>query len=311
MQSPKAYIFGVLLVGVLLASLAGSGALAQSPPLGGFSGNAPRVEVPRQPLPEGMKDVGIEERLDAQLPMDVYFTNEMGKRVTLRDCLKPGKPAVLQLGYFGCPMLCDLVSQGMLESMRELDLSIGSDFTVINISFDQRETTTDAYRKKQAFARQYDRPGAGDGWHFLTGARSAISAVTAAVGFKYKWLEDSQQFSHPAAIIILTPEGRVSRYLYGVKFPEQTLRLSLVEASQGRIGTAMDQVLMLCFQYDATAGKYTLAAVGLMRLGGALTVIILATVLIRLFVKEHRARRDLQAHHDGLPASAGARSENT
>ncbi|HWP39379.1 MAG TPA: SCO family protein [Tepidisphaeraceae bacterium] len=308
MHWPKTYILGLLLASAVLAALSATGLRAQSPPLGGFSGNAPRIEVPRQPLPEGMKDVGIDEQLDAQLPMDVYFTNEMGRRVTLRDCLKPGKPAVLQLGYFGCPMLCDLVSQGMLESMRELDLSIGTDFTVINISFDQRETTTDAYKKKQAFARQYDRPGAGDGWHFLTGARSAIDAVTSAVGFRYKWLADSQQFSHPAAIIILTPEGRVSRYLYGVKFPQQTLRLSLVEASQGKIGTAMDQVLMLCFRYDAKAGRYTLAAVGLMRLGGALTVLVLGTVLIRLLIREHRARR---AEQVGSPASPDAASEHS
>jgi protein SCO1/2 len=278
-----------LIIFILVIGLARS-AMAQDGGFSGFKKSDGPAPVPTQ-VPDAMKDVGIDEKPDAQLPMDTRFTDEMGRSVTLRDCIANGKPAILQLGYFGCPMLCDLVSQGMLDSMRTLDLQMAKDFNVINISFDPRETKNDAYLKKKGFAQRYGRPGPAEGWHFLVGEKDAVKAVADAVGFKYKWVEESQQFSHAAAIIVLTPDGRVSRYLYGVKFPEQTLRLSLVEASQGKIGSTTDQVLLLCFHYSPTEGRYTLAAMGLMRIGGVLTMLVLGTVLVRLFVKERRAAR--------------------
>jgi protein SCO1 len=248
------------------------------------------VASAQQPVPATMEDIGVDERLNAELPLDTAFTDELGNRVTLRDCLMSGKPAVLQIGYFGCPMLCDLISQGMLRSMKDLDLQIGQDFSVIYISFDPRETQTDAYKKKKSYVEQYGRSGAAKGWHFLVGDKEPIKTITQAVGFKYKWVESSQQFSHPAVLTLLSPEGRVSRYLYGVEFPQRTVRLSLVEASQGKIGTTVDRVMMICFRYDASTGKYAFAALGMMRLGGGITVLVVAIVLMRLFLKERRAR---------------------
>lgn len=259
---------------------------------GGFSGNAPRdpTPVPTQ-IPDAMKDVGIDEKLDASLPLDAVFTDDSGRRVTLRDSLMPGKPAILQLGYFGCPMLCDLVSQGMLDSLQDLPLSIGSDFNVLFVSIDPRETRNDAYLKKKGYVKRYGRDGSAGGWHFLVGDKDSVKALRDAVGFKYKWIEDSQQFSHAAALIVLTPDGRVSRYLYGVKFAPQTMRLSLVEAAQGKIGSTVDRVLLLCFHYSPGEGKYTFAAIGLMRLGGLLTLLVVGWILLRQFRKERRAAR--------------------
>ncbi len=274
---------------IVLLTIPAATALAQE---GGFSGNAgrDRAPLPTQ-TPAALRDVGIDEKPGAQLPLDTVFTNEQGQKVTLRDCLANGKPALLQLGYFGCPMLCDLVSQGMLDSMQELDLKIGSDFNVINLSFDPRETKIDAYQKKKGYVQKYARDGAAEGWHFLVGEKESVKAVTDAVGFKYKWVEESQQFSHAAALMVITSDGRLSRYLYGVKFPERTLRLSLVEASQGKIGTTVDRILLLCFHYDSAEGKYTFAAMSLMRLGGVLTLVVMGSLLIRSFRKERRVQR--------------------
>lgn len=240
------------------------------------------------PVPAELQDVGVDERLGDSLPLDLTFINESGKTVKLRDCLMPGKPAVLQLGYFGCPMLCDTVSQGLVRSMRELDLNIGQDFTAIYVSFDPKETPSQGYLKKKSYVQQYQRGGAGAGWHFLVGDDASIEKLSAAVGYKFKWLQAAKQFSHPAVLMVLSPDGRVMRYLYGVEYPQATLRLSLVEASEGKVGSTLDRILMLCFQYSPTKGRYTLAAMGLMRLAGAATVIVLATVLIRQYLKERR-----------------------
>jgi protein SCO1/2 len=251
---------------------------------------AATIALGQDSVPAEIEGVDVVEKLDTQVPLDAPLMNEMGQQVTLRDCLAEGKPAVLQLGYFGCPMLCDQVSQGLLKSMKELDLNIGTDFNFIYISFDHRETRVEAYQKKLSYQKQYERDGAGEGWHFLVGSKVAVQTIADAVGFKYKWVESSQQFSHPAVLIVLTPEGRASRYLYGVQFPKRTLQLSLVEASEGKIGSTIDRVMMFCFKYDPSTGRYTVAATNLMRLGGVLTAIILGSWIARMLVKERRGR---------------------
>jgi protein SCO1/2 len=245
-------------------------------------------------IPDALKDIGVDEKLDAQLPMDATFTNEMGQKVKLRDLIIPGKPAILQLSYFGCPMLCDLVSKGMLATMQDLDLEMGKDFSVINISFDKRETRNDAFLKKKGFTDHYSRPGAASAWHFLVGDEPTVHAVTSTVGFKYKWLTDQQQFSHPAVLMVITPEGHVSRYLYGVQFPKDTLRLSLVEAASGKVGSTLDKALLVCLDFDAKSGTYKLA-MGVMRLGGAFTTLVLGGWIIWMFRKERRLSREMNS----------------
>lgn len=254
---------------------------------------APRI-AQAQFVPDSLKDIGVDEQLDAELPLNLTFTNEMGRTVKLRDLIIPGKPAILQLSYFGCPMLCDLVSKGMLASMQDLDLEMGKDFSVINLSFDKRETRNDAFLKKKGYTDHYTRPGAGSGWHFLVGDEPTVHAVTSAVGFKYKWLTDQQQFSHPAVLIVITPQGHVSRYLYGVQFPKDTLRLSLVEAADGKIGSTIDKVLLVCMNYDAKSGTYKLA-MGVMRLGGAFTALVLGSWILWMIRKERRLSREMNS----------------
>lgn len=250
------------------------------------------VVVPErsETTPPELRDIGIDEKLNAPLPLDTRFVDESGKEVALRGYFHKDRPVVLQLSYFGCPMLCSLVSNGLVESLNNLTLTMGKDFEVINLSFDPNEAATLAARKKQSFLGAYNRPAGAEAWHFLTGKPGAIKAITEAVGFKYKWVENVHQFSHPAALILLTPDGKVSRYLYGVNYEAKTLRLSLVEASEGKVGSSVDKFLLTCFHYDSYAGKYTATAMGIMRVAGVLTVIVLATVITVLVRKELKAK---------------------
>jgi protein SCO1/2 len=242
--------------------------------------------------PDELKNVTLDEHLNGPLPLDAKFVDDTNQPVQLRKYFTGKKPVVLQLGYYGCPMLCDLVSRGATTSLKELPLTAGKDFELVFISIDPNESWQLAQGKKRSWLREYDRPGTAAGWHFLTGKADDIEAVAKAVGFNYKWVPSVGQFSHPAGLILCTPEGKISRYLYGVRFEQQTLRLSLVEASEGKVGTTTDRFLLTCFQYDGHQGKYAFAAMALMRLGGIVTVIVLAVVVITLFRREARRRRD-------------------
>ena len=248
-------------------------------------------------MPEGIVGVGVDEHLSAKLPLDATFIDESGNSVRLGDYFTGKRPVILQLGYYQCPMLCNRISQGMADSMKQLDLEMGKDFEVVTLSFDPKETPKLAAAKKKTYATAVGKGGVDEGWHFLVGDAPNIERVTQAAGFRYKWLEDRREYSHPAVLIIATPDGRISQYLYGVKFAQKTMRLSLVEASEGKIGTVADRIMLFCFHYDSETGKYTLAAMNLMRLGGVLTVAILALVIWRW------VRRD---KHTADPAPAGA-----
>ena len=242
--------------------------------------------------PPELQNIGIDEKSGSVLPLDLKFIDETGKTVALGDYFSKGRPVILQLGYFGCPMLCDLVSNGTVDSLNNLTLAMGRDFEAINLSFDPAETATLAKLKKQSYLAKYNRPAGAESWHFLTGDARSIEKLTDAVGFRYKWVESSRQFSHPAALILLTPDGKISRYLYGVKYEPRTLRLSLVEASEGKIGTTADRILLTCFHYDAYAGKYTSrVAMNLMRLAGIVTVFALSSVIGIALWREKRAAR--------------------
>ena len=265
-------------------------------------------EPPRTPrmeaAPEELKNITVDEHLNTQLPLDLTFTDERNQTVQLGQYFSGNKPVVLQLGYYGCPMLCDLVSRGLTKSLKTVELNAGSDFEVVFISIDPNETWQLAQGKKRSYVTEYARPGTENGWHFLTGKADQIEKVAKAFGFNYKWVASVGQFSHPAAIAVCTPAGKISRYLYGVQFEEQTLRLSLVEASQGKIGTTVDHFILTCFQYDGKQGKYAMTAMAVMRVGGALTVLILGGTLLVLFKLEAR-RRTAAAHADGDDTGGG------
>ncbi|MEX2175559.1 MAG: SCO family protein [Pirellulaceae bacterium] len=237
------------------------------------------------------QQVGLDQHLDRQVPLDLKFRDEAGREVQLREYFR-GKPVVLNLVYFRCPMLCTQVLNGFLKSSQALPLQMGTDYEVISVSIDPDETPEMAAAKKQRYAGSYRRPGAEEGWHFLTGEQVAIDRLARTVGYRYHYDAKSGQYAHPSGIIVLTPDGRISRYFYGIEYHPTDLRLGLVESSQGRIGTLADQVLLLCFHYDPATGKYGLVISGVLRLAGLLTVAVLGSFLFVMFRREARRSAD-------------------
>ena len=216
-------------------------------------------------LPAALQNVEIEERLGAQLPVDARFTDQDGLPVRLGDLLPKDRPVVLSLVYFSCPMLCGLVLTGAARGMRETGLQLGKDFDAITISFDPRDGTKLAAERQRGYLQAFGKPEARKAWTFLTGQEKDIQAVTEAVGFRYAYDERTKQYAHAAAIFVVTPGGRVSRYLYGVEYPAKDVRLALVEASQGRVGTSFDRLLLTCYRYDPASRKYQPYVLGVVR----------------------------------------------
>jgi len=250
------------------------------------------------PLPMAFRDVGIEEKLGDQIPLDTQFFDTDGRLRPLSDFFQDGKPVVLQLAYFRCPQLCGDVSDGAIKMMKDVGLKPGIDFEMITLSFDPDEPFQLANQHKRQVMATVDNPRQMDsGWHFLTGKEKNIKKITEAVGFNYKWNERAQQYAHAAALIVLTPDGKVSRYLYGVRYQPQTVRLSIVEvAGRGDIGTTTDRFLMFCFQYDPDTGAYTATAFTIMRLAGAVMVVVVGSTLFMLFAFERRRSRAHRGH---------------
>jgi protein SCO1/2 len=240
------------------------------------------LSPPANVRPPRLENVGIEQRLDAQVPPDLTFRDETGQTVKLADYFGK-KPLILNLVYYNCTMLCGEALAGLTGAMRFVKFDVGNQFDVITISFDPRETPEVAAAKKKDYVKRYGRPGADQGWHFLTGSAESINALTKAVGFQYQYDPRINQFAHATAIMVLTPQGRISRYFYGVEFPPKDLRLGLVEASEGKIGNPIDQVLLYCYHYDPATGKYGAVIVNILRLAGAATILILGGFLFIMF----------------------------
>jgi protein SCO1/2 len=222
-----------------------------------------------------LREVGFDQRLNEQVPLELEFRDEAGRTVRLADCFD-GKPVVLVLAYYRCPMLCTQVLNGLVKAMLDMHLSAGRDFNVLTISFDPRERPELAAAKKHTYLERYGRPGAEQGWHFLTGDEAPIRRLTEAVGFRYTYDPRHDVFAHASGIMVLTPGGKISRYFYDVKYSPRDLRLGLVEASEGRIGSPVDKVLLYCFHYDPREGKYGVVIMNFVRAGGVLTVLALA-----------------------------------
>jgi protein SCO1 len=239
--------------------------------------------------------VGVDQKLDAQIPLNLVFRDEAGATVPLNTYFHRDKPVVLALVYYKCPMLCTMTLNGLLKSFKPLKLDIGKDFDVLTVSFDPTETPDLAAAKKATHVKSYNRPGAEDGWHFLTGDQASIDALTQAVGFRYTYDEPSKQFAHASAIMVLTPDGKVSRYFYGLEYSSRDLRLGLIEASQNKIGTLADAVTLLCFHYDPATAKYGLVVMTLVRAGGILTLIILGSYIV-MKLRRERAAGPLSPH---------------
>jgi protein SCO1 len=247
------------------------------------------MSPPLNQRPPGLQFVGIEQHLNAEVPGNLEFRDEGGSPVKLRDYFGHGRPVILNLGYYQCPMLCSELLQGLVGSMKALTFDLGKDFDVVTVSFDPRETTEMAAAKKRDMMKRYGRANADQGWHFLTGHADQINALTKSVGFQYQFDPRSGQYAHAAAIVMLTPDHHVSGYFYGVEFSPKDLRLGLVQASQNRIGNIGDQVLLYCYHYDPRTGKYGVVISNVLKLAGLATMLILGTFVFVMFRTDLRS----------------------
>jgi protein SCO1/2 len=265
-QCMKTFAFAIL-----ICILAGISANAQTPSMG------------------ILDNVGIDQALNAQLPLDVPLRDETGKDIVLRDYFGE-KPVILAFVYYQCPNLCTLTLNGLVRDLRAIPFDAGNQFNIVTISFDPQETPELAAKKKQTYIAEYRRPGAAAGWHFLTGNPAAIEKLTNAAGFHYKYDPAAQQWAHAAAIMVVTPQGRMARYFYGIEYSARDLRLGLVEAAGNHIGSPVDRVLLYCYHYDPKTARYGLALITLLRIAGIATVLALALFIGRMI------RRDRKAH---------------
>jgi protein SCO1/2 len=243
----------------------------------------------RATTPAILSKVGITQNLDAQIPPDLVFRDETGKSVRIGEFFGQ-KPIVLSLVYFDCPALCTEVLNGELRTMKAISLDLGKDFEAVTVSFEHKDTPALAKAKRDVYAGQYGRPEAADHWHFLTGEQQSIDALTNAAGFHYAYDSSILQYAHAAAIVVLTPDGRIDRYFYGVIYPARDVRLGLVEASEGKIGTLTDHALLYCYQYDPMTGKYGVVVMNVLRVAGGLTVLILGIFMTLMFLRERKRR---------------------
>ena len=230
-----------------------------------------------QDRPAALRDVSFTQRLGESVPLDVPFRDETGATVTLRAYT--GKPILLVPAYYTCPMLCTLVLNGVVSSLRALSFDVGKEFAVVTFSFDPKDGPEAAAKKKATYLGEYKRAGAEAGWHFLTGDAASITALTDAIGFHATYDEANHQFAHASGIVLLTPQGRITRYFFGVEYAPRDLRLGIVEASAEKIGTLVDQLLLFCFHYDPSTGRYSLIALNAVRVGGLLTLAALVTAI--------------------------------
>jgi protein SCO1 len=256
---------------------------------------AQQMGIPATAVPMMVQGVGIDQNLNAQIPLELKFRDETGQVVRLGQYFRD-KPVVLALVYYECPGLCDLVLNGLSHTMEQISLNVGSDYQVVTVSFNPKETWQLATAKKANYIEKYQRPGAKEGWHFLTGDQAAIKSLTDTVGFHYNYDPISKQFAHASAIMVLTPEGKIARYFYGIEYKPRDFRLGLVEASANKIGSPADQVLLFCYHYDPTTGKYGMAITQVTRALGTATVLLLGGfvfIMLRRERREHGAGRSI------------------
>lgn len=269
--------------------------LAQAQSVG--TGIAPSTGMTSQTMSPNLKDVKIDQKLNAQVPLDLPFRDESGQAVTLGKYFN-GRPVILSLVYFNCPMLCPEVVQGLSKTLNLVKLNLGKDYDVLTVSFDPRDTPQAAAEKKREWLRALDSRNSRQSWHFLTGDPNSIKALTQTVGFQYNWDPASQQFAHATGIMVLTPEGKVSKYFYGASYSPTDLRFGLIDASHDKIGSSVDQLLLLCCRYNVVSGKYDVLVGRLLAIAGALTILVIGSFLLFLRRLGHK-KKDA-----GTPAAA-------
>lgn len=256
--------------------------------------------TPLEGTPHELEGIDIIERLGEFLPLDAQFVDDQGRAATLRQYFDGRRPVVLQMGYLKCPMLCTMVLNDLVKGLKKVDWSVGDQFDVVSISVNPLETHELAKVKKDGYVLEYGRAGSAKGWHFLTGPAESSKAVADAAGFTFRYVPETGEYAHAAVIILCTPDGRVSRYLYGVSYGPKDLKMGMLEASEGRMGSTLEKILLWCHVYDPNAGGYVLFALRLMKLGGLLTLVLLFAGLSWLWV------RDIQRRHVASGRAAGS-----
>jgi len=260
-----------------------------------WSQAAPKLQpgdaTPNQ-KPSILDQVGLDQRLNSQVPLDLAFVDENGQAVQLQQYFG-SKPVILMMVYYQCPMLCTQVLNGFTGAMMGIRrFNIGREFNVITVSIDPRDTAQDAAAKKKAYLQRYRRPEAEQGWHFLTGKKDQIDALAQAVGFRYAWDPEVKQYAHASGIMLLTPQGRVAQYYYGIEYPPRDIQLGLIEASKGKIGNLADEVLLYCYHYDPRQGKYGAVIFNVLRLSALATVLVLGGFMLIMFRRDSLAARE-------------------
>jgi protein SCO1/2 len=256
------------------------------------------VGQPASGLPTILQGVGFRPELNAQMPLDSPFKDETGKDVRLGDYLHTQKPVLIAFVYYGCPMMCTQLEQGVVGSLRMLSFNPGRDYEVVFVSFDDRDTPEMAAAKKTTAMNKFRRPETSAGWHFLSGSKDSIAAVTNAANFHFNYDAKNNLFAHASGLLLLTPDGHISRYFYGVEFPARDIRFGLVDASAGKIGSPVDHVLLYCFQYDPSTARYSATILGIVRLGGILTIATMVVAFL-IFRRRDRASAQVNLRHQG------------
>jgi protein SCO1/2 len=246
-----------------------------------------------EPTPKQLQGVDVNEHLGANLPKNLRFRDESGREVVLSQYFDGQHPVLLTLNYANCPMLCSLVLTGLVKGLKEVEWGINRDFQVVTVSLDPTQSLELTQRTKDRYLTQYGRPGAEPGWHFLTGSAENVRAYADAIGFSYRYDEKRKEYAHPAAVALVSPSGMIARYLYGIEFDPRTLHLGLVEASEGRIGTTVDKIVLYCFHYDSSEGRYAPAARRVMQIGAAIAVVLIAGFIVVLQRADSKRRRHL------------------
>jgi len=246
-----------------------------------------------EPAPKQLRGVDVKEHLGTRLPLTLGFRDQFGKPTTLAENFDGQRPVLLTLNYSNCPMLCSLMLVGLVKGLKEVEWGINQDYRVVTVSLDPTEQLETTQRTANRYLTQYGRPQAPGGWRFVTGSENNVKAFADAIGFSYHYDEKRQEYAHPAAVVLAAPDGTITRYLYGIEYDPKTLRLALVESSQGKIGSTLDKLILYCFHYDSSEGRYAPVARRIMQLGGALMVVLLGGFLAALHLADKKRRRHL------------------
>lgn len=276
MVSFRSFARAVLLTGLLLAP--------------GASARTDRID-PTEAAPKQVEDVDVKEHLGAAIPHGLSFKDEQGRPVALGQYFDGKHPVILTFNYSNCPMLCSLMLNGLVKGLKELSYTPGEEFRIVTVSIDHQETPEHALKTQHRYMAEYARPGAESGWHFLTGSEENVKAYARALGFGFVYNEARKEYAHPSAMAVASPDGRIVRYLYGIEYPPSKLKLALLEATQGKIGNPFDRLILYCFHYDATEGRYAPVAANIMRAGGAVAVLVLVSFLTLLWRADIKKRR--------------------